>query len=381
VTNDVAALREELDRRIRELEASETRFRSLITRNADAIVVVDGLGLVRFVNPSAEALFQRRAEDLVDEPFGFPLVAGETTELDVVSPSGAAVVAEMRVVATEWDGEPAHLAVLRDITERKRAEAERAQLYHEQVARAEAEHALRERDEFLAVASHELKTPLSTLSAIAQLLRRRLDRHGALDPNELRDALGRLDGQTRRVARLVTHLLEVSRINADKLVLDYRPVDLCALVADVVASCQATTTRHAITLRGPAGVEATVDPLRMEQLLTNLLDNAIKYSPDGGPIDVELSYAAAPAGDPTETPLVRLVVRDHGLGIPPDRRARLFTRFYQAHADAHVSGLGLGLFISRHIVELHGGSIDAEFPDDGGTRFVVTLPAGQRADA
>lgn len=372
MTDDVATLQAEIRQRTRDLAASEARFRNLITRNADAIVVVDGGGLVRFVNPAAEALFRRPAGELVGGLFGFPLTAGETTEVDVVSPSSEAVVAEMRVVETEWEGERAHLAVLRDISERKRAEAERAQLLREQMARLEAEQALRERDEFLAIASHELKTPLSTLSVTAQLLRRRLDRQGTLDPDDLRTALTKVDGQARRVARLVSHLLDVSRINADKLVLERQTVDLCTVIADVVASCQATTTRHTIAVHGPDRVEAFVDPARFEEILTNLLDNAIKYSPDGGRIEVELATAAAPGSRD-----VRLCVRDWGLGIPVERRARLFERFYQAHADSHVSGLGLGLFISRRLVELHGGQIHAEFPEDGGTCFVVTLPPGE----
>jgi signal transduction histidine kinase len=108
-----------------------------------------------------------------------------------------------------------------------------------------------------------------------------------------------------------------------------------------------------------------VDPLRIEQVVTNLLSNAIKYSPDGGAIDVSVSCGSDS---------VRLVVRDHGIGIPPERRARLFDRFYQAHGEGHFGGLGLGLFISRQIVELHSGTLEADFPADGGTRFQVTLP-------
>src|SRR5919108_2876550 len=128
-------------------------------------------------------------------------------------PEAADLVAEMRVVDTEWEGEPAFLAVLRDCTERKRAEEEQAQLLREQVARAEAEQALRERDAFLAVASHELRTPLSTLSATAQLLARQLARQPQLDPQSVRTAAVRLDDQARRLGRLVSHLLDFSDIN------------------------------------------------------------------------------------------------------------------------------------------------------------------------
>jgi signal transduction histidine kinase len=388
MTDDVAALQAELARRTRELQAAEARFRNLIARNGDAIVVVDLHGVVRFGNPAAEAIFGWRADGLVGVPFGFPLLIGETTEIDVVGAAGDAVVAEMRVVETEWEGEPALLAVLRDISERKRLEAERAARLREQVARAEAEQALQERDAFLAVASHELRTPLSTLSVAAQLLRRRFERDGALEPGYLLESLGRLDTQARRISRLVEHLLDVSRINVDKMVLERQTVDLRALVDAVVERCRAVMSAgHSIVVRGPAQLLASVDPVRIEQVLINLLDNAVKYSPNGGEIEVELS-APTPAPSSTtgrpSTPggsTVRLAVRDHGLGIPPDRRARLFERFYQAHTEGHLSGLGLGLFICRHIVERHGGRIWATHPEDGGTRFLVALPADGPDDA
>jgi signal transduction histidine kinase len=110
--------------------------------------------------------------------------------------------------------------------------------------------------------------------------------------------------------------------------------------------------------------------MRLEQVLTNLLDNAIKYSPEGTEVEVTLA--------PVESDMVELTVRDHGSGIPVENREQLFQRFYQAHANGHQGGMGLGLYISRQIVELHGGTIDAEFPTDGGTRFVVRLPQGRR---
>jgi two-component system sensor histidine kinase KdpD len=111
---------------------------------------------------------------------------------------------------------------------------------------------------------------------------------------------------------------------------------------------------------------AMVDGLRLEQVVTNLVDNAIKYSPEGSPVEVSLDLATPETAE--------IAVRDHGGGIPTDRRAAIFQRYYRAHADTYQSGLGLGLYISRQIVELHGGTISAEFPDDGGSRFVVRLP-------
>jgi len=351
----------------RELEATREQLRNLIERNADAILVVDQSGVVRFANPAAERLFRQSTHDLVGAPLGIPVVVGEITEIDIVVQGDEMGVAEMRVVETEWGGEDARLAVLRDITERKRAERQREQLFQEQVARAEAEAALRERDEFLALASHELKTPAATLSATAQLLQRQMARQGMLEPEQLARSLDRLQDQSQRLARLVDHLLDVSRINAARLIIQPALTNLAGLVADVVAACQLTTTRHTLVLRGPDVLLALVDRDRFMQVVSNLVDNAIKYSPDGGQIDIELVRVADEAC---------LVVRDHGIGIPEDRRDRLFERFYRAHDGENFSGMGLGLFISHHVVELHGGTISADSPADGGARFTVRLPVG-----
>ena len=147
--------------------------------------------------------------------------------------------------------------------------------------------------------------------------------------------------------------------------LDMRPTDLVQLVTRVVGEALHDPDKQAIALVAPPSLEATVDPLRLEQVLTNLLDNALKYSPAGCSIEVVLTQS----GEDT----IQLSVRDQGLGIPPDRRARIFERFYQAHTHTY-SGWGLGLHISRQIVELHGGEIRVNFPEDGGTLFLVSLP-------
>jgi signal transduction histidine kinase len=126
------------------------------------------------------------------------------------------------------------------------------------------------------------------------------------------------------------------------------------------------STRHAIEVRSESDVWAEIDTLRYEQVVLNLLDNAMKYSPQGGTIEVDLSEQ--PSG------VARLVVRDHGIGVPAQHRAHLFERYYQAHGREHRSGMGLGLYISREIVERHGGRIAADFPIDGGTRVIVEVP-------
>jgi signal transduction histidine kinase len=251
------------------------------------------------------------------------------------------------------------LALAEELARRCAVSIENARLH------AEAQQATRLRDEFLSVAAHELKTPMTSLRGYAQLLGQGLNQGKQLDPQLLAKGLRVIDTQAEKLSQLTAQLLDVSRIDAGKLQLEPRDVNLAELVRGLATAAQAGTQRHTLELDLPERCRAVVDPLRIEQVVTNLLSNAIKYSPDGGAIDVSLSNASDG---------VHLVVRDHGIGIPPERRARLFDRFYQAHGEGHFGGLGLGLFISRQIVELHGGTLEADFPADGGTRFRVSLP-------
>jgi signal transduction histidine kinase len=253
----------------------------------------------------------------------------------------------------------------------QRTAALEVSMAREREARLAAEAAIQVRDDFLSVAAHELKTPLTGLRVTAQTLGRKLSKSDVSDADWLQSGLLTVDQQADRLSRLIEQLLDISRLDQNKLVIDRMATDLTALAERLIAVFQARTTKHTVVLTADSGLTAEVDPLGMERVLGNLLDNAIKYSPQGGQIDVELSRVGTSAG---ETEHARLVVRDRGLGIPPERRAAIFERFYQAHATDHRSGLGLGLYITRQIVELHGGSIVAEFPADGGTRFIVTIP-------
>jgi signal transduction histidine kinase len=142
------------------------------------------------------------------------------------------------------------------------------------------------------------------------------------------------------------------------------------LVEEVVEAARTRTDRHTLTHTASAPIVCSVDALRLEQVLTNLLENAMKFSPGGGTIEV----GVAAQRDGT----IQLSVRAHGLGIAPQTRERIFDRFYQGHQDMHASGMGLGLWISREIVALYAGRIEIESPPDGGTRFVVILPAEPR---
>ena len=250
-----------------------------------------------------------------------------------------------------------------DLARRIGVALDNARLYHE------AQEAIQMREEFLSVASHELKTPVTSMRGYIQLMIRRFRTGNEPDPARLERAFQVLDDQSAKLSRLVSQLLDVSRLQAGKLVLEPCDTDITALIASVVARAESATPNRKIELRAEAGIDARVDPLRLEQVVTNLVDNALKYSPEEGRIEVEASRL--PDG------VVVIAVRDWGQGIPPEHRDHIFDRFHQASEQNFASGMGLGLYISREIVELHGGEITAEFPKDGGSRFVVTLPSAR----
>ncbi len=259
-----------------------------------------------------------------------------------------------------------HVRQLRVLNEQLATLAvENARLYRE------AQAALQVRDEFLSVAAHELKTPVTAVRGYAQLLLRQGAQGVVVDAGRVRQALQVIDRQSDRLTRLVSHLLDVSRLEAGRVVLERKPTDVAHLVEEVAGDAQARTATHTFRVAVPGKVLAMVDPLRLEQVLTNLVDNAIKYSPQGGLVELELSTPDANT--------VELAVRDHGVGIPPESQPHIFERFYQVDPVLqHTSGMGLGLYISQHIVELHGGLIEVEAPSDGGTRVTVRLPVNSQ---
>jgi signal transduction histidine kinase len=231
-------------------------------------------------------------------------------------------------------------------------------------ALAAARDATQVREDFLSIAAHEMKTPVAALRGQTQLLRLRLGTR-VLQPGQLDDSLRRIDLQSHKLERLIEQLLDLARLERQTVTLDMQPVDLGGLVEEVV-SVHPHSKRIAVRLP-ETDQTVHVDRLRLEQVLNNLIDNAVKFSPDGGEVSVSV--------EAIDNWRVRITVLDHGIGIPPEYRARIFERFHQAHGASHRSGLGLGLYLTRQIVELHGGTIGLEFPTSGETRFMVELPS------
>jgi signal transduction histidine kinase len=261
------------------------------------------------------------------------------------------------------------LAFAQDIADRAAVAIDNAMLYSgAQQARETAEAAVQLRDQFLSVAAHELKTPLTSLQLQVQLIQRRAAKAGSGDERDRR-ALKVMTDQMRRLDRMIGTLLDIARIEHGQLNIAGAPLDLDDLAQRVIAEIQPTTDIHLISyscIGGPTVVMG--DELRLEQVLQNLLQNAIKYSPNGGPIAVELR------GDGSA---VRLQVSDSGIGVPQAEIPQLFNQFYRAaNADVkRISGLGIGLYVVREIIRMHGGAVEATSREGAGSAFSVTLPA------
>jgi PAS domain S-box-containing protein len=250
------------------------------------------------------------------------------------------------------------LVLVEDLAARAALAVENARLYRE------AREAVRKRDDFLSVASHELKTPLTSLKLTVSALEREATRAGS--PESFQARLDRIRTQSTRLATLVDHLLDVSRMSAGQPVLELEPLDLGELAAEVVQRFTDEAARVGCALHLDVAGEVPVqgDRQRLDQVLTNLLVNALKYGP-GSRVDVQVDCNSGP----------RILVRDGGPGIPPEERERIFERFERGRHAQGQSGLGLGLWIVREIVLAHQGRVWVESPPGGGATFGVSLPA------
>jgi PAS domain S-box-containing protein len=280
---------------------------------------------------------------------------------------GREIVVESRMSLSKRNGQKLVLETNRDITERKQAEQERERLLEsENAARREAEHANRAKDEFLALLSHELRTPLTPMLGWIRMLRRRQVR-----PEDYDSALEKIERSVESELKLVSDLLDVSRIITGKMTLKLRTLDFRGLVKVAVEMAHSSAEEKGIDLVVETGKnEALVsgDPDRLQQVVLNLVSNAIKFTPPCGRVEARLERAGAH---------LELIVKDTGQGISPEFLPHVFERFRQADssvARAH-GGLGLGLSITRRLVELHNGSIHAESEGEGlGSTFTVKLP-------
>ncbi len=375
-------------------EAAEQHeiVRTIAENAAGALFLQDERGHCTFMNQAAEAmtgysfdeLRRRSLHDVIHgvRPDGSPLPREECPILEAARKRSRITNYESVYVrksgdvfpvlcsastVSRADGGVCMVLEVRDVTEQKRIEREREQLLDsERAARSAAERAARVKDEFLAVLSHELRTPLSAILGWASLLRK-----GTLDADATTRALEVIERNTRAEAQLVEDLLDVSRIAAGKVRLDACRVDPAEIVEVAVDSVRPAADGKRIALsvaaeRGAGPVLADVG--RLQQVVWNLLTNAIKFTPKGGRVGVALR---------SEDGHVEIAVSDDGQGIAGEFLPYVFERFRQADSSTtrRHGGLGLGLALVRHLVELHGGAVRVESEGEGrGATFTVSLP-------
>jgi len=355
---------------------------SLLEFVPDAIVIADRGGRIVYVNRMTAELFGYESSELVGhavemllparfreaherhrseydrEPVPRPMGLG--LSLWAMRKGGEEFSAEISLSPLRTGAGTYAVAAIRDVTERRRME-EKALLYRK------AQEEVRARDEFISVASHELRTPVAALQLQLQLLRRVAERSREDVPPAVSDRLKNLERQTRRVAVLVSELLDLSRLRLGRLELNREPVDVVEIARDVAAPFQddrGAAGGSAVEVLAPEPVVGSFDRVRIEQVLTNLVANAVKFG-EGKPITIRVESAGR---------AVRAAVIDRGIGIAAEDRERIFDRFERAVPTQHFGGLGLGLYIARRIVEAHGGTIQLESTPGAGSTFTVELP-------
>jgi signal transduction histidine kinase len=276
---------------------------------------------------------------LLREPFGRPTVDGWRDIIDLILFASVAVVVSLLV-------RRAHVA----------------RLAAEGAARRERQARL-ERDRLIATVTHDLATPLAVLAGTVQFVRR----GAASSPADVTRLLGRVETASARATSLVRMLADAQELDSDETRLDLRLVDVRTLVAPIVEMMDRFSERHPVAMIAPqTPVMVRADTMRLQRVLENLVSNAIKYSPDGGAVEVSIAV---------ERGEVLLRVRDYGIGISPEALPHIFERAYRApEAAAAAPGLGLGLSIAARAVARHGGSIDARPAEDRGAVVTVRLP-------
>jgi len=342
------ALSQELTERKRmekELQDNLANFRKVVTANADGIIIVGRDGMVHFVNPAAELLFNHKAKDLLGEHFGFPAVAGETTELDILQKGGKTAVAEMRVVETEWERERAYLASLRDITERKRAQ----------------EAKFSELESLSYSIAHDLRSPLISIQGFLSYLREDIQNQ---EIKRVQEDARLIESAVSKMDQLVKGTLEYFRTGY--LVKPDEKVPFSEIVEEALKllAIQLSSIGATVSL---AETFPTVyaDRMRMVQVVSNLIQNSINYRDKTMPLKIEIGHWLS--GDEDV-----FFVRDNGTGIAASETEKVFALFYRGTADGEGSGAGLA--IVKRIIEAHGGRIWAEGQSEKGTTMCFTLP-------
>ncbi|MDR6771451.1 PAS domain S-box protein [Azospirillum sp. BE72] len=372
------------------LRLSEARNEAILDTVAEAILTVDEAGMLLGFNRAAEAMFGVPAGDLLWRPLDrlIPLAylreeggvrlefaPGQTTALvardraaEAERADGTRFPVELSVSASEVEGRRIYTAILRDVTERRRAEAELL------AAKEAAEAADRAKSTFIATMSHELRTPLNAVIGFSQLLEARSDAPSAGGQGQQRDCVVAIRKAGEQLLAIIDDILDMARVEAGGLSLAEEPVDLWALAAQAVADLEFQADRQGVTVEVAADGDLPPmrgDSRRLRQALCNLLSNAIKFSHPQGVVTLTM----APAADGW----VELAVRDHGIGMRADEIATALTPFAQVEQSAtrQYEGIGLGLPLALRLVEAHGGTLTLHSEPGRGCTAAVRLPTSR----
>lgn len=351
----------ELDQKMKALQSGEARFRNIIEKNADGIIIVDVEGLVRFANPAAEALFGRTVQELLDKPFGFPIITGETTEIDIVRPDQKIAIAEIRVVETTWEEDQTYLISLRDITVRKQLE--------EQLRQSQKMEAV---GRLAGGVAHDFNNLLTALSGYTDLLLQRRP----TEQEPFHHDVEQIKKVGERAASLTRQLLVFSRkqaVSPRKLSLNRIVVDMEKMLRRMIGEDIELVT----ILKSQAGfVEA--DPGQIEQVIMNLVVNARDAMPQGGKLTIETADVyldEAYIRQHIETRAghyVVMAISDNGHGMDNQTCARIFEPFFTTKDPD--KGTGLGLSTVYGIVKQSNGHIWVYSEPEQGTTFKIYFP-------
>ena len=352
---------------------AEQSLGTVIRENVDGMLVVDRAGAVVFANPAAERLLGRPAEALEGTRLGFPLVPGESSEIDVIA-GPTPRTAEMRVAAIDWGGKPAALASLRDVTERKRIEDQLRRLSGELELRvrertAQLQAAVGDLEGFSYSISHDLHAPLRAIHGFITILEQQL---GDDLPPEARHSMERVKAGAKTMGTLIDALLKLSRL--DRQPVAHTTVDLSALAHEIVAELRSADPERDVEVSIQQGLRVAGDEQLLRISLVNLLDNGFKFTRHTPNARVEISGAR-------EGENLTVQVRDNGAGFDPKYADRMFSPFQRLHAESDFPGAGLGLTTVQRVIHRHAGSISASGALGRGASLSFTLPAAAEPEA
>ncbi len=318
----------------------------IVAASADGIVAVDDQGIIRVCNQAAEELLARPAGELIGAPFGFPVVAGRPAEVELMLPGGGERVVEMRATTTTLEGQRLHIAALRDVTHRRKAERElQSALEHQNVV--------------VAIAAHELHNPLAAIGVLAHVLQ---DQHDTMTPAQRARIIDQIVERTARLQLLVRKLLTASSIDAAGV----RPVPGRVLVLEIIVEqlADVMTKPGGVQVSCSPGLTIIADRAEFSIMLANYLDNALAYA--GPPVEIQAAEREGYA---------EIRITDHGPGVPASFTPHLFERFTRAPGTEHkAEGTGLGLWIVRTFAHANGGDAWYEPSETGGSCFCLRLP-------